>query len=247
MSVRCRGLCGGRHGVGVVHVDACASHAGNDRMASGTGADGAEVPLCIVLDGRQAGRERRGGGEAGDASRAGRLDDPACLEGEAVLVERVELVAAVGHVGHLPATCAVVHADLGVAYDAAFFHLARAYDADDFAGAPALVVRLVVVVGVAIVGGLDDEQVVVAQALAGVEGAGEAAGRGRGQQREGDNLVDGLGALGGEDLVQLQLDLGADVQLGARVDGGRRVGDDVRRLGARRLLGALLVGDCAAA
>lgn len=99
-----------------------------------------------------------------------------------------------------------------------------------------------VFVSLAVGGGLDDEQVVVGQAFSGVEGPGQTACGAGGQEREGNDLVHGLGALRGEDLVELQLDLGPDVELGARVDGGRGVGDDVGRLGASSTLPGLLAG-----
>lgn len=70
-----------------------------------------------------------------------------------------------------------------------------------------------------------------AQLVSGVEGCRQAAGGALGDAGEGDDVVGRLGALRGNELVQLEVDLGTAMQLGARVDGA---GNVEGRLGAAR-------------
>lgn len=123
---------GGGDRVGVHDVYAAARHGCNDGMAPGVGSDCAKGKLLVV---------GRSGGSRGHAGATGMawLQNPADLEGQAVLVGVGELVAAVWHVGDRPAAQAVVQAYVGGLGDA-LVALASAEDADDVAGVPLVLV-----------------------------------------------------------------------------------------------------------
>jgi hypothetical protein len=57
--------------------------------------------------------------------------------------------------------------------------------------------------------GLYDQQIIEPQPFSGVEGARQPASGSLRQKREGNDFIGGLRALQGNDLVQLQEDLGA--------------------------------------
>jgi hypothetical protein len=110
-----------------------------------------------------------------------------------------------------------------------------------------LIVRRRPFLHVAIGFGLYDEQIVEPQPFPSVEGARQPAGGPLRQEREGNDFIGGLRALRGNDLVQLQKDLGAQVELGEWAVGvSCGPGAEVRRLGARAaLLGPLVDGGAA--
>src|SRR5690242_20631742 len=114
-----------------------------------------------------------------------------------MLICGVELETPVGHIGDLPTTHAVVHANLSCVLVA----FSWADDADHLSGAPSIVVGLVLFIVVVICLGLDHKQVIGPKALLGVECASKSAGRSRRQEREGNNLVGWLWALRRNDLM----------------------------------------------
>ena len=137
------------------------------------------------------------------------LGYPARPQGEAMVVDVEELVSAVGGSRDLPGL-AVGHEDFGPGAPILVV-LGRTDDADDFPRAEAFFVRLVLFVLLVLLG-LEDQEVRGAERPATV-GADLAAGGEREEDGVGDDLVGGLGTARGNDLVELQDDLGADVQL----------------------------------
>lgn len=121
-----------------------------------------------------------------------------------------ELIAAIGHVGDFPAR-AVLQEHLRLGPGVLFALLGGADDAYDVPCAPALVVRLLVLIFVSVLLRFYNQQVGCAESVFGVECAGQASGGARCEEREGDDFVDGLRTARGNDLVQLQEDFRAEM------------------------------------
>lgn len=121
------------------------------------------------------------------------LQHPAGLQGQAVIVGGVELVASIRHACDFPAAHAIVHAYLGVSGDAPFTPAWR-HDTNDLSRSPLFVVRLVLLRAVVRLR-LDDHEIIGPETVPGVEGSCEASRGARREQGERNDLVDRLGPL----------------------------------------------------
>jgi hypothetical protein len=151
VSSRRRWGCRGWHRVRIHDIYATAGHSRNDWMPSGVRADGAESVLLVVLARWEGRRELRRCRHARRPAGMRRLENPACLERKAVIVDCVELEASIRHVGDFPSTRSVIHANLRHALLA----FSRRYHAHHLPRAP-VIFRFGIVVDVSIILRLDN-------------------------------------------------------------------------------------------
>lgn len=151
-----------------------------------------------------------------------------------MVVSGVEFKAPVWHGRDFPAAHSVVHAYFRLT-QAALVGPGLADDGDDVPRLPSLLVASLVIV----LGGVgfcfDNQEIVGTEAFSRVEGPCKAPRGFLRQQRKGNDLIRRPWALCCNDLVELQENLGAEVELGARA-WLHRLGEKEGRLGARRTL-----------